>query len=58
MATSTGTTVLNLNSLSLNVCTKDMGISKGHKVVVTTNITKDRKFSAGQEAGWRRENLK
>jgi|UPI0004B91FBA hypothetical protein len=34
-----------------------MGITKGHKIVAIANITQDKKFSSGEETGWRRENL-
>lgn len=52
-----GITLLNSSLRFLNISNKDIGIVKGQKIVVITNITKDKNFSSGEELGCRRENL-
>lgn len=57
MAPATGTAVPNSNLRFLIISSKEIGIMRGHKIVVIQHITKDKKVSSGDELGWRNENI-
>jgi hypothetical protein len=44
-------TLLNSSFLFLSISKQDMGITRGQKIVVIKNITKDKNCSSGEEVG-------
>jgi len=53
----TGTIVLNSSFRVLYISRQDIGTSRGHKIVVIKNMTKDKNLSSGEELGWRWQNI-